>query len=82
MRNKNDKSKIADKNFSKEGIEAVKKNLRVQRSHGGFNFFEPILPQFLAVSNVYFKATANTIRKIKPAVRQFWSFRKRFMLTL
>jgi len=39
MRNKNDKSKIADKNFSKEGIEAVKKNLRVQRSHGGFEFF-------------------------------------------
>ncbi|MFZ2881989.1 MAG: hypothetical protein WA019_02850, partial [Candidatus Moraniibacteriota bacterium] len=33
------KSKTAGYNFSEEGIEAVKKNLNVQRKHGAFEFF-------------------------------------------
>jgi hypothetical protein len=33
------KSKTAVYNFSEEGIEAVKKNLEVQRKHGAFEFF-------------------------------------------
>jgi hypothetical protein len=39
MRNKKEKRKTAGYNFSKEGIETVKKNLKVQRKHGAFEFF-------------------------------------------
>ncbi|MGW8185366.1 MAG: hypothetical protein ACWGHO_04635 [Candidatus Moraniibacteriota bacterium] len=33
------KSKTAVRNFSKEGLDAVKNNLKVQRKHGAFEFF-------------------------------------------
>jgi hypothetical protein len=39
MRKNKKKTKIADKkNFSEKGVEAVKKNLKVQRKHGAFEF--------------------------------------------
>ncbi len=39
MTNKKVKSETAKYNFSPEGIEKVKKNLKVQRKHGAFEFF-------------------------------------------
>lgn len=39
MNKRNAKLKTAGYNFSEEGLEAVKKNLEIQRKHGAFEFF-------------------------------------------
>jgi len=63
MRSRNVKSKTAGFNFSKEGIEAVKKNLKVQRKHGAFEFFRTNVAPVPSCNQCIFSSECEHFRK-------------------
>jgi len=59
----NGKSKTAGYNFSEEGIEAVKKNLEVQRKHGAFEFFRTNVAPVPSCSQCIFASDCEYFKK-------------------
>ena len=57
------KSKTAGYNFSEEGIEAVKKNLEVQRKHGAFEFFRTNVAPVPSCSQCVFASDCEYFKK-------------------